>query len=75
MSSYRRNFTGLSSFLSIKKEKPKTDLEKGCQYSISIEICLLIKVCFSLKTWKINNQIALCLTNQIFDAHFYFSPF
>ena len=47
------------------KKRPKTNLEKCHQCSVSIEISLDLKVCFSLVTYKINNLIALCLTTQI----------
>ena len=59
------NFTVFSSFFDVKKQKPKTDLEKYYQCSIRFEISLDLKVCFSLVTYKINNLIALRSTNQI----------
>ena len=41
------------------------DLEKCYQFSVSIEISLNLKVCFSLETHKFNKLIALRSTNQI----------
>ena len=43
----------MSSFFDIKKRRPKTDHEKYHQCSVTIEISLDVKVCFSLVTWKI----------------------
>ena len=43
-----RNFTVLSSVFEVKNQKSKTDLEQCYQYSISIEISVDLKVCFSL---------------------------
>ena len=43
-----RIFTVLSSVFKVKNQKSKTDLEKCCQYSVSIEISVDLKVCFSL---------------------------
>ena len=65
ISKYRRNFTVLSSFFDVKKQRPKTNLEKCYQGSVNIEIYLDLKVYFSLVTCKINNLIALRSTNQI----------
>ena len=62
---YYRNFTVLSSFFDLKKQRPKMNLKKCYQCSVNIEISLNLKVCFSLETCKINNLIALCSTNQI----------
>ena len=62
---YCRNFIVLSSFLDVKKQRPITNLEKCYQCSVNIEISLDLKVYFSLVTCKINNSIALRLTNQI----------
>ena len=59
------NFTLLSSFFGVKKQRPKKDLESCYQCSVSIEISLDPKVCFSLATYKINNLIALRSSNQI----------
>ena len=61
---YCRNFTVLSSFFDVKKQRPKTNLEKCYQCSVNIEISLDLKICFSLVTYKINNLIALHSTNQ-----------
>ena len=63
----------MSSFFRRQKNKPKTDLEKRNQCSVSIEISLgneakllkAMKICFSLVTYKNNNLIALRLTNQV----------
>ena len=41
----------LSSFFDVKKQKPKTNLEKCYQCSVSIEISLDPKVCFSRVTY------------------------
>ena len=65
ISKYRRNFTVLSSFFDVKKQRPKTNLEKCYQCSVNIEISLDLKVYFSLVTCKINNLIALRSTNPI----------
>ena len=62
---YCINFTVLSSFFDAKKQRPKTDLQKCYQCSISLEISPDLKVFFSLVTYKINNLIALRSTNQI----------
>ena len=35
-----------------KKQRPKTNLEKSYQCSVSIEISLELKVCFSLVTYR-----------------------
>ena len=43
-----RIFTVLSSVFKVKNQKSKTDLEKCYQYSVSIEISVDLKVCFSL---------------------------
>ena len=43
-----RNFTVLSSVFEVKNQKSKTDLEQCYQYSVSIEISVDLKVCFSL---------------------------
>ena len=64
ISNYCCNFTVLSSFSSIKKQVPKTDLQTCYQSSVSIEIALNLNFCFSLVTYKINNVIAFCSTNQ-----------
>ena len=64
-SRFCRNFTALSSFSDVKKQRPKTNLEKCYQCSVNIEISLDLKVCFSLVTYKINNLIALRSTNHI----------
>ena len=60
-----RNFTVLSSFFDVKKQRPTMNLEKCYQCSVNIEISLDLKVYFSLVTCKINNLIALRSTNQI----------
>ena len=65
ISIYCSNFTVLSSLFDVKKERPTMNLEKYYQFSVNIEISLDIKVYFSLVTCKINNLIALRLTNQI----------
>ena len=62
-----RNFTVLFSFFDVKKQGPKTNLEKCYQYSADIDISLDLKVYFSLVTCKINNLIALRSTNQIIE--------
>ena len=62
---YWRNFTVLSPFFDIKKQRPTMNLEKCYQYSANIEISLDLKVYFSLVTCKINNLIALRPTNQV----------
>ena len=64
---YCRNFTALSSFFDVKKQRPKTNLEKFYQSSVNTEISLDLKVYFSLVTCKINNLIALRSTNQIIE--------
>ena len=61
---YCRNFAVLPLF-DVKKQRPKTNLQKCYQCSVDIEISLDLKVYFSLVTCKINNLIALRLTNQI----------
>ena len=63
-----RNFTVLSSFFDVKKQRPTMNLEKCYQCSVNIEISLDLKVYFSLVTCKINNLIALRLTNQITES-------
>ena len=40
----------LPSFFDVKKQRPKTNLEMCYQYSVSIEVSLDLKVCFSLVT-------------------------
>ena len=65
ISMYCRNFTVLSSFIDVKKQRPTMNLEKCYQCCANIEISLDLKVYFSLKTCKINNLIALLSTNQI----------
>ena len=65
VSMYCRNFIALSSFFDVKKQRPKTNLEKFYQCSANIEISLDLKIYFSLVTCKINNLIALRSTNQI----------
>ena len=65
ISMYCRNFTVLSSFFDVKKQRPTMNLEKCYQCSVNIEISLDLKVYFSLVTCKINNLIALRSTNQI----------
>ena len=62
---YCRNFTVLSSFFDVKKQRPTMNLEKSSQFNI--EISLDLKVCFSLVKCKINNLIALRSTNQIIE--------
>ena len=62
---YCRNFTVLSSFFDVKKQRPIMNLEKCYQCSGNIEISLDPKVYFSLVTCKINSLIALRSTNQI----------
>ena len=64
---YCRNFTALSSFFDVKKQRPKTNLEKFYQCSVNTEISLDLKVYSSLVTCKINNLIALRSTNQIIE--------
>ena len=51
MSRYCVNFTALSSFFDVKKQRPKINLEKCYQCSVSIEISLDLKVSFSLVTY------------------------
>ena len=41
------------------------NLQNNYQCSVNIEISLNLKVYFSLVTFKINNLVALRLTNQI----------
>ena len=62
---YCRNFTVLSSFFDVKKQRPIMNLEKCYQCSGNIEISLDLKVYFSVVTCKINNLIALRSTNHI----------
>ena len=62
---YWRNFTVLSPFFDIKKQRPTVNLEKYYQCRVNIEISLDLKVYFSLVTCKIHNLIALRSTNQI----------
>ena len=62
---YYHNFTVLSSFFDVKRQRPKTNLEKCYQCRVNIEIYLDLKVYFSLVTCKISNLIALRSTNQI----------
>ena len=64
---YCRNFTVLSSFFDVKKQRPTMNLEKCYQCSANIEISLDLKVYFSLVTCKINNLIVLRPTNQIIE--------
>ena len=64
ISNYSCNFTVLSSFSDIKKQVPNTDLQTCCQFIVSIEIALDLKVCFCLVTYTINNVIAFRSTNQ-----------
>ena len=45
------NFTALSSFFDVKRQRPKSNLEKCYQCSVSLEISLDFKVCFSLVTY------------------------
>ena len=52
MSRYCRNFTALSSFFDLKKQRPNANLEKFYQRSVSTEISLDLKVCFSLVTYE-----------------------
>ena len=52
MSRYCRNFTALSSFLDVKNQRPNANLEECYQCSVSIEISLDVKVCFSLVTYE-----------------------
>ena len=54
---YCRNFTVLSSFLDVKKQKPTMNLERNYQCSVNIEIFLDLKIYFSLVTFKINNYL------------------
>ena len=61
------NFTVLSSFFDVKKQRPTMNLEKCYQCSVNIEISLDLKVYFSQVTCKINNLIALRSTNQIIE--------
>ena len=60
-----RNFTVLSSFFEVEKQRPIMNLEKCHQCSANIEISLDPKVFFFLVTCKINNSIALRSTNKI----------
>ena len=62
---YCRNFTVLSSFFDVKKQRPTMNLEKSSQFCVNIEISLDLKVYFSLVMCKINNLIALRSNNQI----------
>ena len=62
---YCPNLTELSFFFDVKKQIPTMNLEKSSQCSVNIDISLDLKVYFSLVTCKINNLIALRLTNQI----------
>ena len=55
----------MSTFFDVKKQRPKTDLEKCYQCSVSTENSLNLKVFFTLVTYKINNLIALRSTTQI----------
>ena len=66
---YCRDFTVLSAFFDIKKQRPTTNLEKCYQCSVNIEISLNLKVCFSIVACKINNLIALRWTNQITEIY------
>ena len=45
------NFTAFSSFLDVKKQRPKINLEKSYQCSVRIDISLDLKVYFSLVTY------------------------
>ena len=45
------------------------NLEKNYQCSVNIEISLDLKVYFSLVTYKINNLIALRLSNQTTEIY------
>ena len=45
------------------------NLEKNYQRSVNIEISLDLKVYFSLVTYKINNLIALRLSNQTTEIY------
>ena len=67
---YCRNFTVLSSFFEVKKQRPTMNLEKCYQCGVNIDISLDLKICFSLVTYKINNLLALRSTNQIIAFHF-----
>ena len=62
---YCCNFTVLSSFFDVKKQRPKTNFGKYFQCKVNTEISIDLKVYFSLVTCKINNLIALHSTNQI----------
>ena len=64
---YCCNFTLLSSVFNVKKQRPTRNLEKYYQCSVNIEISVDLKVYFSLITCKINNLIALRLTNQVIE--------
>ena len=64
---YCRNFTVLSSFFDVTKQRPTMDLKKCYQYSVNIEISLDLKVYFTLVACKINNLIELRSTNQIIE--------
>ena len=65
ISMYCPNFTVLSSFFDVKKQRPTMNLEKSSQFCVNIEISLDLKVYFSLVMCKINNLIALRSNNQI----------
>ena len=64
---YCRNFTVLSSFFDVKKQRPTMNLKKCYEFSVNIEISLDFEVYFSLVTCKINNLIALRSTSQIIE--------
>ena len=54
-----RHFTVLPSFFDAKKQRPKTDLDKSYQCTVSIKISLVLKVCFSIVTSKIMIKFTL----------------
>ena len=62
---YCRNFTVLSSFFDVKKQRPKTNFEKCYQSNVDIKVSLDLKVYFSVVMCKINSLIALRSTYQI----------
>ena len=64
---YCRNFTVLSSFFDVEKQRPTMNLEKCYQCNANIEIYLDLKIYFSLITCKTNNLIALRSTSQIIE--------
>ena len=52
---YCRNFTVLSSFFDVKKQRPKANFKNCYRCSVNIEISLDLKVYFYIVTCKSNN--------------------